>query len=62
MTDKEKITEMLTRAGLTVRDNIWRTTDDLDGLNIIGVEDDEGSVGFSFDSAGNLKRVWGRDW
>ena len=60
MTDKETLIKILSAAGYEVKGDIWK----LGGTEteIIGVEDEEGSVGFSFNSDGSLKEVWGRDW
>lgn len=64
MTDKETIVEMLTRAGYKVQADMWShcNCDHDPKEESIGVDTEDGSVGFFFDSAGNLKSVCGRDW
>lgn len=62
MTDKEILIKMLSAAGYEVKEDIWELGGADAGTETIGVEDEEGSVGFSFNSDGSLKEVWGRDW
>ena len=66
MTDKETLIKILSAAGYEVKGDIWELGWDLGGddagRETIGVEDEDGSVGFSFNSDGSLKEVWGRDW